>query len=130
MIESHPQTTPKSLRIAIADDEEFIRTYFSRMLPRLGHQVVGLAANGQELVELCESKKPDLVITDIRMPKMNGIEAADEIIKSLSVPVIIVSSHDKPKTDNPLIVDFLVKPFDTEALAAAIAKVGNLDDHG
>jgi len=130
MTESLPSTETKSLRIVIADDEEYIRHYFSRMLPRLGHRVVGKAANGRELIDLCEVEKPDLVITDIQMPELSGIEATDEITKSLPIPVIIVSSHDKPETDNPHIVDFLVKPFETEDLAAAIAKVGNRNGHG
>ena len=53
------------LRIAIADDEEEIRHYFRRLLQRLGHRVVGEAANGTELVELCRSEQPDLVITQV-----------------------------------------------------------------
>ena len=125
MTESLLPAATKSLRIVVADDEAFIREYFTRMLPRLGHQVVGVAANGQELVDICAAEKPDLVITDIQMPELTGIEAADEITKSLPIPVIIVSSHDKPETDNPHIVGFIVKPFETAALAKAIAKAGS-----
>ena len=127
MTESILPTVTKSLRIVIADDEEYIRQYFSRMLPRLGHQVVGVAADGQELVDICAAEKPDLIITDIQMPELSGIEAADEISKSQSIPIIIVSSHDKPETDNQNIVGFLVKPFETEQLANAIAKAGSED---
>lgn len=127
MTESFLPTVIKSLRIVVADDEEYIRQYFSRMLPRLGHHVVGVAANGRELVNICEAEKPDLIITDIQMPELTGIEAADEITKSLPIPIIIVSSHDKPETDNPHIVGFLVKPFETEELANAIAKAGSGD---
>ena len=122
MTESLPSTSTKSLRIVVADDEEFIREYFTRMLPRLGHHVVGVAGDGQELVDICEAEKPDLIITDIQMPELSGIEAADEISKSQSIPIIIVSSHDEPETDNPHIVGFLVKPFETAELAKAIAK--------
>lgn len=127
MTESLLPTATKSLRIVIADDEEYIRQYFSRMLPRLGHRVVGVAADGQELVDICAAEKPDLIITDIQMPELSGIEAADEISKSQSIPIIIVSSHDKPETDNPHIVSFLVKPFETAELAEAIAKAGSGD---
>jgi len=122
MTESLLPTVTKSLRIVVADDEAYIRQYFTRMLPRLGHQVVGVAANGRELVELCTEEEPDLIITDIRMPELSGIEAADEISKSQSIPIIIVSAHEKPATDNPHIVGYLVKPFETEELANAIAK--------
>ena len=127
MTESLLPAATKSLRIVVADDEAFIREYFTRMLPRLGHQVVGVATNGQELVDICAAEKPDLIITDIQMPELSGIEAADEISKSQSIPIIIVSSHDKPETDNQNIVGFLVKPFETEALAEAIAKAESGD---
>ena len=77
----------RTLRIAVADDEADFRQYFRRLLPRLGYEVVGEAENGQELVELCRSKKPDLVITDIMMSEMNGIEAATEISKTQIIPM-------------------------------------------
>ncbi len=105
MNESLPAT--KTLRIVVADDEGYIRECFSRTLTRLGHQVVGIASNCRELVKLCLSEAPDLVITDVRMPEMSGIEAADEFTKSQNVPIIIVSSHDKPDIDNPTLLSSL-----------------------
>ncbi|WP_146598626.1 response regulator [Novipirellula aureliae] len=117
-----PSRPTKSLRIVVADDEAYIRCYFSRMLPRLGHRVVGSASDGRELVELCGAERPDLVITDIRMPIMSGIEAADQIAKSQSVPVVILSSHDEPVTNNPNIIEFLRKPFELQELARVIAR--------
>ena len=113
----------QSLRIAIADDEADIRQYFRRLLPRLGHQVVGEAENGRELVDLCRTGNPDLIITDIRMPEMDGIEAVCEISKTQSVPIIIVSSRDPPvDKGQAAIVAFLVKPISIADLQAAIAK--------
>lgn len=111
------------MRIAIADDEAEIRQYFRRLLPRLGHEVVGEAENGRELVELCRTERPDLVITDIRMPEMDGIEAASEIGDSQNIPIIIVSAHDPPEEDgHAAIVDYLVKPISIPGLQAAIEK--------
>lgn len=113
----------RSLRIVIADDEADIRQYFRRLLPRLGYELVGEAGNGRELVEICGAAKPDLIITDVRMPVMSGIEAATEISKSLSVPIIILSSHEKPTGDiNTSIVDFLQKPVSISDLRAAITR--------
>ena len=112
------------LRIAVADDEADIRQYFERLLPRLGHEVVAVAENGRQLVDLCRSARPDLIITDIKMPEMDGLEAARQIGNDHPIPVIVVSSHDRPtdleEQDN--VVDFLVKPVKAGQLQSSIAK--------
>src|SRR5436190_22763267 len=82
-----------SLRIAVADDEPDMQKYFQKCLPRLGHQVVAVAASGRELVEKCRTTQPDLVITDIKMPEMDGIEAAIALYQERPVPIILVSAH-------------------------------------
>jgi len=76
------------LRIVVADDEPDMRDYFKKILPRLGCTVVGVAANGKELVAQCLTLQPDLVITDIKMPDMDGIEAAVAIylVKPIKQP--------------------------------------------
>ncbi|KLU05559.1 DNA-binding response regulator KdpE [Rhodopirellula islandica] len=110
-----------SLRIVVADDESDIRDYFEAVLPRLGHQVVGAAEDGLQLVALCEQEHPDLVITDVMMPKMDGLTAAEKISQAISVPIIVVSSHEKGAvSDNPRIVDYLVKPISIGDLEASI----------
>ncbi len=115
------QTITRSLRIAIADDECDIRQYFRRLLPRFGHEVVGEAETGVKLVELCELERPDLIITDIRMPEMDGIEAAQRIAQRHPIPVIVVSAHEVPDYDGGAnIVAFLVKPIVMPDLKAAI----------
>jgi response regulator NasT len=67
------------VRIAVADDEADVREYFGRILPLLGHEVVAAASTGRELVEACRREKPDLVITDIKMPDMDGLDAVRAI---------------------------------------------------
>ena len=81
------------LRIAVADDEPDMRDYFARILPRLGHEVVAVAASGAELVELYRKTRPDLVITDIKMPDLDGIAAAEQLYRERPVPVILVSAY-------------------------------------
>ena len=76
----------KPLRIAVADDEQDMRDFFERMLPLCGHQVVAVAETGRELVEHCRSLRPDLVITDIKMPDMDGIDAATAICQERPCP--------------------------------------------
>ncbi|MCM2369140.1 response regulator [Aporhodopirellula aestuarii] len=111
------------LRIVIADDEDDIRQGFRRLLCKIGCDVVGEATNGRELVKLCSSEHPDLVITDIRMPEMSGIDAAKVISKTHTIPVIVVSSHERPAAeDSAYIADFLLKPISGPDLEAAITR--------
>jgi two-component system, response regulator PdtaR len=87
----------RMLRIVVADDEPDVRDYFRVMLPRLGHEVVGVAADGRELVELCRQHKPDLIIADVRMPEMDGDVALQQICQDSPVPFILISAYSKPE---------------------------------
>jgi response regulator NasT len=113
------------LRIAVADDEPDMQEYFEKILPRLGHQVVSVAENGRQLVEHCRTQAPDLVITDIKMPDMDGIEAAEEIFHYRAVPVILVSAHHDAhligRAKSNHILAYLVKPIKQADLEPAIA---------
>jgi response regulator NasT len=113
------------LRIAVADDEPDMRDYFAKILPRLGHRVVAVAATGTELVNECRQHQPDLVITDIRMPDMDGIDAAIRLYQERTVPVILVSAyHDAElikRAESDHIMGYLVKPIKQADLAPAIA---------
>ena len=83
----------RPLRIAVADDEPDIRDYFRRMLPRLGHEVVAVAGDGRELVEQCRAACPDLVITDVCMPELDGAEAAEAVCRERPTPFILLSAY-------------------------------------
>jgi response regulator NasT len=115
----------QSLRIAVADDEPDMRDYFSKILPRLGHRVVVVAANGAELVEQCRSAPVDLVITDIKMPDMDGIDAAVRLYKERPLPVILVSAYHDPdlvrRAEADHILGYLVKPIKQADLGPVIA---------
>lgn len=110
------------LRIAVADDEPDMRDYFVHMLPRRGHQVVSVAETGLELVQQCRDLKPDLIITDIKMPEMDGIAAARELCSDHAVPVILVSAHydDVSVSANQGPWLLLRKPFVYSDLESAI----------
>ncbi len=116
-----------ALRIAVADDEPFLRAYYQDVLPDLGHEVVGAAATGKELVELCRRTNPDLVISDIRMPDMDGIDAAAEISRDRATPIILVSAfHDAEyieRAEQSYILAYLIKPVERAHLETAIAIV-------
>ncbi len=119
------QRARSMLRIAVADDEPDMQEYFEKILPRLGYEVVSVAANGRQLVEHCRRLHPDLVITDIKMPEMDGIEAADAIFHDRAVPVILVSAHHDAhlidRVDSNHILAYLVKPIKQADLQPAIS---------
>jgi response regulator NasT len=112
------------LRIAVADDEQDMRQFFQELLPYMGHEVVGIVETGRQLAECCRIHNPDVVITDIKMPDMDGIEAAAVVNRERQVPVVLVSGH----TDGELlarsgaeyIMSYLVKPVKPADLQAAI----------
>jgi response regulator NasT len=114
----------QSLRIAIADDEVDMREYLQKFLPVLGHSVVSAAKTGKELVAHCNQHHPDLVITDIKMPEMDGIDAAVVIYRQNAIPVILVSAHHDAKlierAESDHILAYLVKPIKQADLEPAI----------
>jgi two-component system, response regulator PdtaR len=113
-----------ALRIAVADDEPDMQAYFRKMLPRLGHEVVSVATNGRDLAADCLRLCPDLVITDHRMPDMNGIEAAQQIHCDLQIPVIVISAASDDELAAQVaagnIMLHLLKPIKLADLEAAI----------
>ena len=117
----------KHLRIIVADDEPDVREFFSRILARIGHEVVASASNGRELVELSELHQPDLVIADVRMPEMDGDVAIHEICRVRPTPFIIVSAYSKSivleNSMASVVSSYLAKPVKREDLEAAINKM-------
>jgi AmiR/NasT family two-component response regulator len=115
----------ESLRIAVADDELDMRDFFERMLPRCGHTVVSVAESGEQLIEHCRQQQPDLVITDIKMPGVDGLEAASRINRERPTPVILVSAYHDPalieRAEADHVLAYLVKPIVFAALQPAIA---------
>lgn len=115
----------QALRIVVADDERNMHEYLQEALPRLGHEVVGVAQTGRELVELCRKLQPDLVITDIKMPDMDGLAASEEICRETPIPVIVVSAYHDPQfieraTQNHVLA-YLLKPIRQHDLEPAIS---------
>ena len=114
----------KRLRIAVADDEADMRRFLCKVLTHEGHQVVVAAETGRQLIRECQQEQPDLVITDIAMPDIDGLQAIHEICASKSIPSIIVSAQSGSdllvRAGNELVFAFLVKPIKMDDLRPAI----------
>jgi len=117
-------TGEMSLRITVADDEPLMGEFYQKVLPAMGHRVVAVTQTSTELVECCRKKRPDMVITDIKMPDMGGIEAISAIWQEMPIPVIVVSAYTGAEfisrvQDKPVMA-FLVKPIKAANLEPAI----------
>jgi response regulator NasT len=115
----------RRLRIAAADDDRDTRQFFEMVLPHLGHEIVAVVSSGRELIECCRVTQPDLVITDIKMPDMDGIDAASEINRVRAVPFILVSAFQDAellgRAGAEYVMAYLTKPVKPTDLAAALA---------
>ncbi|MDQ7028523.1 MAG: response regulator [Ardenticatenia bacterium] len=114
----------KRTRIVIADDESIIRMDLKEMLTSLGYLIVGEAGDGRTAVSLARELKPDLVIMDIKMPDMDGIEAARILTEERIAPVLLLTAFGQrdliEKAKEAGVVGYLVKPFRESDLTPAI----------
>jgi response regulator NasT len=114
----------RSLRIALADDDAATRDVLKKMLTHLGHHVVAAAETGRELLEQSRLAQPDLVIADIRMPDMDGLEAAAAIYDHRPTPVILVTGYTDrefiERAEQGHVLAYLVKPIKSSDLEPAI----------
>jgi response regulator NasT len=115
----------ESLRVLVADDEESIRALLVQLSQALNHQVVGEARDGHEAVALARTTNPEIILLDVRMPHMNGIEAAKAISAERLVPIIIVTAHAEQQLMEEAaevgVFSYLLKPITSQRLAAAIS---------
>jgi AmiR/NasT family two-component response regulator len=113
------------LRIIVADDDSELRSFYEKILADIGHQVISVAKSGRELVDQCAALSPDLVISDIKMPDMDGLDASELIYQRTPTPVILVSAFHEPelieRAQEKHILAYLVKPVLRADLEVAIA---------
>ena len=124
----HPLGEPENhvrLRVAVADDEPDVREVLQKMLTALGHEVTLVASTGRELVDQCLTTPVDLVMTDIRMPDMDGLDAAGILYEKCRAPIILLSGHcDRElieRAEESHVFAYLMKPITQVQLEPAIA---------
>ena len=116
--------TPATRTVVIAEDEALIRMDLAEMLAEEGYDVVGQAADGEQAVALAESLTPDLVILDVKMPKLDGIAAAGRIAEQRIAPVVMLTAFSQrdlvERARHAGAMAYLVKPFSRSDLVPAI----------
>jgi AmiR/NasT family two-component response regulator len=114
----------KRTRILIADDESLILMDLREMLTNLGYLVVGEANDGRSAVNMARELRPDLVIMDVKMPDMDGIEAAQVLTAEKVAPVLLLTAYSQQdlmeRAKEAGVVGYLVKPFRESNLAPAV----------
>ncbi|MEO6470468.1 MAG: response regulator [Aeromicrobium sp.] len=121
-----PQNAPISatLRVLIAEDEALIRLDLAEMLAEEGYDVVAQAADGEQAVALAMEHRPDLVVMDVKMPKLDGIAAASQIAAARIAPVVMLTAFSQrelvDRAREAGAMAYLVKPFSKSDLVPAI----------
>jgi len=114
----------KSYNVLIADDDRTMAELLAANLRRLGHKVAGIAWNGKEAVDMTLRLHPDVVIMDIYMPVLDGLQAARDILSHRVVPIVLSTGMSDPKSLDRAVdlhlVAYLVKPFSPAQLKVAI----------
>jgi response regulator NasT len=110
--------------VLIAEDETIIRLDLKEQLEAVGYRVCGEARNGQHAIDLARSTEPDVVLLDVKMPEVDGIEAARRIMQERSVPILLLTAYTDEKlvrrAADAGVFAYLVKPFSANDLIPAI----------
>lgn len=111
-------------QIMLVEDESIVRMDVAMMLKDAGYEVVGEAGDGEKAIELVHTLKPDLIIMDIKMPKLDGLKTSKIISNKFNIPILLLTAYsqkefiDKAKQSN--ILGYLVKPISEANLIPAV----------
>jgi response regulator NasT len=113
-----------SMRILVAEDETIIRLDLRGLLERAGYDVVAEARDGEEAVELARVHQPDLALMDVKMPRLDGIDAARRILEERPIPIVMLTAFDQrelvERAAEVGVYGYLVKPFREQDVVPAI----------
>jgi two-component system, response regulator PdtaR len=121
--DAQPRTGAKT-RVVVAEDEALIRLDLAEMLTEEGYEVVGQAGDGEAAVDLTTELQPDLVVMDVKMPKLDGISAAERIASARIAPVVMLTAFSQrdlvDRATQAGAMAYVVKPFGKADLIPAI----------
>jgi len=116
-------------KVLVVDDEKFVRELIKIKLGRSG-LVVFEAANGLEAIEIAQTQKPDMILLDVMMPKMNGFEACEKLKTNPStarIPIVMLTARGEPANHEKGIslgaTDYMSKPFSPQKLAELVIEI-------
>jgi len=112
------------MKILVAEDETIIRLDLRGLLERAGYEVVAEARDGEEAVELAREHQPDLALLDVKMPRLDGIEAARRMLDERPIPIVMLTAFDQrelvERAAEAGVYGYLVKPFREQDIVPAI----------
>ena len=112
------------MRILVAEDETIIRLDLRALLEQAGFDVCGEARDGIEAVELARELEPDIAVMDVKMPRLDGIEAARRILEERPIPIVMVTAYGQDEIVSRAVeagvFGYLVKPFREQDVVPAI----------
>src|SRR5205814_10493733 len=113
------------MRILVAEDETIIRLDLRALLEGAGFEVCAEAKDGEEAIDLARSEQPDLAVPDVKLPKIDGIEAARRIVEERPTPIVMLTAYGQEELVSRAVeggvFGYLVKPFREQDLVPAIA---------
>ena len=116
--------TKKKPTVLVAEDEALIRLDLVELLTEEGYEVIGQAGDGEEAVELARELEPDLIIMDVKMPKLDGISAAQTIAEERIAPIVMLTAFSQrdlvERARDAGAMAYVVKPFDASDVVPAI----------
>ncbi len=113
------------LRVLIAEDDPLVAVTLSDQVAELGHNVVAVASDGQEAIDMARREQPEIALLDIKMPNVDGITAAEKIGAEFDIPMLMLTAY----SDRPLVLraaeagalGYLLKPVSSEELSVNVA---------
>ena len=117
--------TSQAIRVLVVDDDKIVLESIIQLLMLRNYELVGRATDGMQAIEVARETHPDIVLMDIKMPKMSGIEAAQHIYQQFDIPVVLLTAWDTPAllqdAQNAGVMGYLVKPSDPSDMERTIS---------